>query len=114
AARDAPQREVRALQCAVRLEGFERVHRAGGREAAGVAQPWRQHEAVAFDEGDQDALHWGTGGITALNSCSSSARTVFFRASDQALLNSFLPKAERSRTTCAACGSCASKAALTL
>ena len=110
------QRHVGAGYRAVRLDGLERIRRAGRLESAGAAQPRAQHQPVATHERRQNTLwqvHQGemygistdTVGcrsaarcVAALSTSSSSARALRRRASDAALGNVVWSNAARRRT----------------
>src|SRR5688572_27236781 len=99
---EAIQSEIGAAQRAMALQRFDRIDRAGRREAAAGAQPRAQEKAIALDQADErGTVHCAT---RAKSSC-SSVRTARFRTSELALTNCLRSKPERSRTTWAAAGS---------
>src|SRR5688500_12065307 len=91
--------EVAAGQGAVFFQRVQRIRRASGREAAAGAQPGRQEQAIALDQGDERGADHAA---ARANSSCSSPRTACLSASEVALTNCLRSNAVRSRTTWAA------------
>jgi len=120
AAPDALERQITALECAVRLQRANGVQRAGGLEPARRAQPRAQQQTISLDDGNQETdqhdapvLFSGDKQRAAANNCCNSWRTANFRTSELALVNNLRSKPLRSRTTCAAQASADSNSRLT-
>ena len=59
AAADAVDREIAALDAAVAFQRLERVGRTGGLEAAAVADPGRQDQAIGAHREGEEAREGG-------------------------------------------------------